>query len=437
MRKITVQLVAVLSLLALAGCQPTTSTPAAGPRPTISPTSAPVQVSLFAASNQNTVVALNPADGSVRWQHPVALAGGALSTLLAVQDAVFVEAGQTLTALNASDGSERWHVSPSGRLLAVGIGIALTVYGTTLSALRTMDGKQLWSVPIGQDSGSASIAGDVVYATNESGPDSTLYALDARNGKERWQFQQAGVMNVQAVTQESVYVTREPFGGASSALFALNRSDGKVRWSLVSPNTDSFRGPTEVHGAVYVALDGRDNNGCTESPMTDPPGTLHALSASDGKTLWQSHPSQAGLVYVEPAVDQSAVYSADHQSAYAFNTADGQQLWRSQILQGADAQLTNIEQPIIAGSLIYLSVIGCGLAQTVPVSFWALNKSDGHVVWHYQGSHPNDVRANPLVVNGVVYVPTATGGVAALAGSDGTQIWQSSSPLTSLVSNAG
>ena len=143
-------------------------------------------------------------------------------------------------------------------------------------------------------------------------------------------------------------------------------------------------------------------------------------------------------MYVQPAGDQSAVYSADQQSGYAFNMADGQQLWSSHILQSSDAARTAIAQPIITGSLVYLSVAFCGLAQTVPVSFWALDKSDGHVVWHYQGTQRSDNQTAPLVLNGVVYVTTATGGVEALNGSDGKRLWQDDTMyLTHLVSNAG
>jgi outer membrane protein assembly factor BamB len=44
----------------------------------------------------------------------------------------------------------------------------------------------------------------------------------------------------------------------------------------------------------------------------------------------------------------------------------------------------------------------------------------------------------PLVLNGVVYVTTATGGVEALNGSDGKRLWQDDTTyLTHLVSNAG
>ena len=440
MRRITVHLVALLSLLVLAGCQPNISAPgtsAAAPRPTVSPTPAPVQVNLYALSD-NAVVALNPADGSVRWQHRLTrVADFPIETFQAVQDTIFIQASQTLTALDSSDGKERWHISDYGFVSAAN-GTALAFISTTLSGLRIVDGKRLWSFPTDQGSVSARIAGDVVYVTNVWLPDSTLYALDVRDGKERWHFQQTDPMDVQAVSQESVYLTLEPPGGAANTLLALNQSNGQERWRLPSPNTDFFRGTTEVNGVVYVALNGRDNNGCTESPMTDPPGTLLALSASDGKTLWHSHPSKAGLAYVQPAGDQSAVYSADQQSGYAFNMADGQQLWSSHILQSSDAARTAIAQPIITGSLVYLSVAFCGLAQTVPVSFWALDKSDGHVVWHYQGVQRHDNQTAPLVLNGVVYVTTATGGVEALNGSDGKRLWQDDTMyLTHLVSNAG
>jgi outer membrane protein assembly factor BamB len=437
MRKITA-LIVLLSLLALAGCQSTTSAPAATPRPTIppTPTPAPVQVSLFAVSNGITVVALNPADGSQRWQHPLGTSEYAINTFLAVQDAVFIERGQTLTVLNASDGKERWHSSDFGHIFQVADGILLTQVGSSLIGLSMVDGKQLWSFPLGQSAVGANIIGDVVYATPGDGlPDTSLYALGLHDGKERWRFQQSGIIDVQAATQEIAYVTVEAPDGSSDILYALNQSNGQERWHMASPNADFFLGPTQVNGVVYVALDGHNNNGCGASPRTYQPGTLYALSAGGGEPLWHSQPSQAGVVYVQPAIDQSVLYSADEQSGYAFNTANGQQLWSSQILQSSDTSFTGIAQPIISGSLVYLSVGFCSLAQTVPVSFWALNKSDGHVVWRYQGSQRNDDQAGPLVLNGMVYITTAAGGVEALNGSDGTQLWQNTTFLTNLTSN--
>jgi outer membrane protein assembly factor BamB len=436
MRKITA-LITLLSLLALAGCQSASKTPAT-PRPTSSPTPAPVQVSLFAVSNQDTVVALNPADGSVRWQHALGPSDHVIGTFQAVQDAVFIERDLTITALNARDGKERWHVSNSGRPIGVGDGIVLTLYGaSTLTGLSTANGKQIWSLTLGQGIASARIIGDVVYATLQNGPsDASLYALDARDGKERWRFQQAGIVYGQAVTQDTVYVTVGASNESAETLFALHQSDGKEQWHLQSPGADFFTGPTEVNGVVYVALDGHNNNGCGASPIAYTPGTLDALSASDGKLLWQSQPSPVGVAYAQPTVDQSVIYSADEQSGYAFNTANGQQLWSSQLLQSSDDAYTRIEQPIISENLVYLSVGNCGITQTVPVSFWALDKSDGHVVWKYQSSQQFDNRADPLVFNGAVYVTTATGSVEALNGSDGTQLWQNTTSLTRLTSNA-
>ena len=434
MRKITA-LIALLSLLALAGCQSTTSTSSTTSRPT--PTPAPVQVSLFAVSNGTTVVALNPADGSLRRQHPLGTSEHAIDTVLAVQDAVFIERGQTLMVLNASDGKERWHNNNFGHIFQVAGGVLLTQAGSSLIGLSVVDGKQLWSFPLGQSAFSANIIGDAVYATSDDGlPDATLYALGLRDGKERWRFQQPGIIDVQNATQDIAYMTVGTPDGSSDILYALNQSNGQERWHMASPNADFFLWPTQVNGVVYVALDGHNNSGCGTSPRVYQPGTLYALSAGGGEPLWHSQPSQAGLAFAEPTIDQSVLYSADEQSAYAFNTADGRQLWSSHIVQSNDAASTGMEQPIISGSLVYLTVESCSLAQTVPVSFWALAKSDGHVVWHYQGTQRFDDRAEPLVLNGMVYVTTATGGVEALNGSDGTQLWQNTTFLTNLTSNA-
>jgi outer membrane protein assembly factor BamB len=173
-------------------------------------------VNLYALSD-NTVVALNPADGSLRWQHSLTRVGDLpIDTFQAVHNTIFIQANDTLTALDSSDGKERWHISDYGFVSAAN-GIALASIGHTLSGLRVNDGKRLWSFPTDQGIFSARIVGDVVYVIYDLPPDSTLHALDIRDGKERWHFQPADPVDVQAVTQGSVYVTLEPPGGAGNS----------------------------------------------------------------------------------------------------------------------------------------------------------------------------------------------------------------------------
>jgi outer membrane protein assembly factor BamB len=403
-----------------------TATPetTAAPTPTQKPTAPPQN--LYAILDGNTVVALNPADGTVKWRYPFSGASEALPPSLTVMNnTVYLWVSQNLVALNASDGTQRWEAKNVGVTGFIWMTKELvftlpspTSSGVTLIALNVSDGTVRWSSQQPIHPMDVTANGDAVYVQTQL--PATLFVLNVSNGKERWHF---GVANsIESVTGDgdTVYVT----SGLPETLWALNANNGNVRWHASATDATKFITPTVVNGVVYAPLDGYIQSG-------GGPAILYALQASDGKELWHSPQAQAGIYYSTPAVSDGVVYTADQQYVYAFNAENGQMRWNSNV-----GPIYEPAAPIVMNGLIYVESGLGGGSGTLATVIHALNPADGKEVWNFHQELPVDGFPGPLiplVTNGLVYAYGPSGGAVALDASTGKQLWQNNSNLSDLV----
>ncbi|MDP8969651.1 MAG: PQQ-binding-like beta-propeller repeat protein, partial [Actinomycetota bacterium] len=94
---------------ALSGCAPAPGTNCRAPDPEVGQmVSHAVTAAADAAvtAGRGTVLAVDPQDGRVRWQQPVAGADDGLET---VGTTVYVRAADDIVALDAATGAQRWH----------------------------------------------------------------------------------------------------------------------------------------------------------------------------------------------------------------------------------------------------------------------------------------------------------------------------------------
>lgn len=211
----------------------------------------------YSTDFEASVLALDPADGAVRWRTPVganvlppfapAVAGGRV-----------VVGRDRVSALDAETGAVDWTYAAADlsvfRNPAVADGV---VY---IGALRPTDG-----IPAG-----------------------ALLALDADDGTRKWRLDTELRPSPPATIDGTVYT-------AADRVLAVRAADGQPRWRAGS---DRFltAAPAATDRRVYAAsLD----------------GTLLALDAADGATVW-AYETGAGLLS-DPAVADGAVYvgSAD------------------------------------------------------------------------------------------------------------------------------
>lgn len=408
-------------------------------------TTSPTQGVLFAVSNGDTVVALDAATGSVRWQHPFTVPTNFVLSIKAIVDqTVYVDLfinfskaayeGQpdTLTALDAKDGTQRWQTADyRGYTLSGGLVIASSPTGLALSALDEQTGNTLWTFqpPQGTYIGGGIVTSGTVYSQGATQNNYFIYAINATNGKERWYLSNPSFslsFSLLTATNESAYVIIRLSSGETPILAALNASDGTERWHIQTVDGDYDWSMVVLNGVVYAAALGDDRGGTGQ-------GILYALNASDGKELWHTPPAQDSRSFSAPTVSQGVVYISDGAGVYAFDAASGQQLWHTK-----PGGWSGNEPPVVQDGLIYMNwyATSTTIGRT-PLVLSVLDARTGAERWHAtvaddpafdpeEGPPPS-----PFVANGIVFVTTADG-VQALRGSDGKPLWQNNT-LTSLM----
>jgi outer membrane protein assembly factor BamB len=151
-------------------------------------------------------------------------------------------------------------------------------------------------------------------------------------------------------------------GSDNGSLYALDTSNGSVRWSY---KIGTFVRVYSVDNGVVYAT---GNTG------------LYALNAESGKLLWRYQENQRtsqvipanGAVYAATAADNNA------STIVALRTADGKQLWNYTV-----ATITPSMMGVI-GSVVYVSESSDGPEGFSTRYIYALQASDGHVLWKAQ-----------------------------------------------------
>jgi outer membrane protein assembly factor BamB len=183
-----------------------------------------------------TLVALNVADGQLRWR---AEAGGEVSAAPAVDDQVVYVATEypgvetnslrgTLRALSKETGITLWMrtlQSPIRGSLAEG---PLALYaGAANGSVYAFDkhtGRSVWVNQYADGFNSQpALAGDRLYIGSTGG---WLLALEQKNGNLAWSYRARGpIQGSVAVTQASVF-----FGSGDGYVYAFNEAKEKLRW---------------------------------------------------------------------------------------------------------------------------------------------------------------------------------------------------------------
>lgn len=286
----------------------------------------------------------------------------------------------------------------------------------TVTALCASDGSLLWrfqtdGVVSTENEHALMVVDGVVYITTNSllnagtqnaTPVSSVYALRAMDGTLLWHYQVKDEIQPLAVTGGMVYITTQ----AAGELSALRASDGTVLWhrQVDAPVT----GLIADHGILSI------------STGLGHPGSISALHANDGSLAWQARLDQQafgrisladGIIYVGGAKPAGTSWIPSI-TLYALQASDGHLLWHTQSNLFFFTGVSN--------GTVYLNTFGAG-----GITVFALRASDGTPLWHRQAP-----RALFLTAQGEVlyaFAPTQ-GPVSALRASDGTPLWVTGYP---------
>ncbi len=277
------------------------------------------------------------------------------------------------------------------------------------------------------------IAGGMVFVTtaNTNGNyGNTFWALDENTGMTIWSADLPGTYFFADAAYESGKVFVVNYDGLMKAFDAAS---GNLLWSVNLPDQYAFTSPpTAVNGVVFIGGAGSG-------------GTVYAVDESNGHVLWtmpvengdSSSPAVVGgNVYVSYACPQS----------YAFNAANGQQLWHHDSCCAGGGGAT----PVVHGGQVYVRDDFCdpttglvldantgnpigGFNSDTPPAFIGnlalyfqsgtlvgVDIPSGQQLWSFAGE--GDLSSAPLIVNQTIYIGSSSGTLYGL-NTSGQQVW--------------
>jgi outer membrane protein assembly factor BamB len=331
-------------------------------------------------------------------------------------------------------------VGGGGKKLRLGLGLAsaenrLFAAGRDgdVAAFDLKSGKQLWRVETKLSlAGGTGVGGDTVAVGSADGQ---VVALSAANGAERWRADVKGeVLSAPAVSATEVVVRT-----VDGKLRALALADGKEVWSTEQqiPRL-TLRGVAAPVVVRDVAISGFDN------------GRVLAVSLADGVTVWDSPVSPShGRTELERLNDIDAavkvagddVFVAGFQGRAAMLALDSGQIWWTRDLssyRGVDVDDDQLYLSTSGGEVVALKRrTGVEVwrndllkrrslsAPAVAGEFVAVADLEGYVHWFDRTTGTlagriktsgDRVTNSPLSVNGIIYVISDKGDLAALHG---------------------
>lgn len=230
----------------------------------------------------------------------------------------------------------------------------------------------------------------------------SLYALDAKTGKELWEYPVPGeAMPTPVYNNGTVY-----FVTGDKALYALDANTGKLRYKINTDSYFSMSSPAIDGNMLYVG--------------GGHPYEVYAFDTSTHSIAWQH-----SLPDVKWATDDSSIaisngtiltegvyqdYSVQNQlpteSIFALDEKTGAQKWSFNMGEGPWIDDNKAGTPVIVGNTVY---VGSPISRR----FYALDLATGKELWEFNPGVPirgaatiinnyvvfNDINANLYVLN--------------------------------------
>lgn len=244
---------------------------------------------------KNTVEGYHSANGTLLWHftqdEPMFTIGKGHGKTIYTGEGLHHTQAAALTSITMPEGTVNWereflgHIESPPEVSEEGTQIWLPTGGGGIWSVRADNGKVIWHQAIGHIDSTPLVAGGRLYAAaqpDESVMESVFYAMRAADGKilfetplpgQPWgrpQLSRDGTRIVTSTGRGQIGVPRDTDKGWAMALSA---KDGKLIWQKDLPHMPVEPGSyvTDADIAIYTVKN----------------GTLVALRASDGAVVWQ------------------------------------------------------------------------------------------------------------------------------------------------------
>ena len=288
---------------------------------------------VYVASLDRNLYALNGSDGKLKWKTPL----GVLRAPPAVKgNRVYVgDMEGKFYALDAATGARVWTFETQGEIHAganfVGEDILIGSHDSTLYRLSP-EGKKVWEFKIdGPINGAAPVVGNSTFV---AGCDSILHVLDVATGKEQRQCDLGGQAGATAaVGADLAYV-----GTMTNQVLAIDYKAGKRVWVFEAKRRQQpfYSSAAITPGAVLVGS--RDKK-------------LYALDPLTGAERWSV--ATDGNVDASPLVVGNRAYVGSQSGTgefYVLNLADGRIVQQLSLGSPITASAALAEGGIVVGT---------------------------------------------------------------------------------------
>ncbi len=222
-------------------------------------------------------------------------------------------------------------------------------------------------------------AGSVLVIPTEDGH---IFALERESGRLAWEHALPEGWGTHGLATDGtcLFIAPEdvrPLPAAGKTLLALDAASGEERWRLDLP-AHSLSIPAYANGALY---------------FSDAQGLIHAVSAEDGRPLWEhAHPNWGPAA---PVAGQGWIAAGGQgRILAAYNAANGRELWRF-------AAPGMVVSPLAAtGHMVFLRCWDNIL--------YALDGASGAVRWSIPPERGQGPTTPPTTDGASVYIGTRT-----------------------------
>jgi len=289
---------------------------------------------VFFASRDGTLYAVDSADGALKWKHRFGAELGPhnywdynLSSPVLANGRLYIGSGDGhVYAFSARDGKLQWQVDAGARVRSTpAVADGLVMFGTMsghVRAVRERDGAAAWSFATAgasrtfdeESNDTTSIVASPTVAAGSvfvGGRDGFLYALDLRDGHQRWRTTHDGSSWIlsTAFAGDTLYVG----SGSARIVQAADPATGAEKWRFAT------------QAAVFSSLTLSGNT----ILFSDFLGTVVALDKASGVARWRF--PMGGRSLSTPVIAGGLVYCASDKGV----------LFALEVSKPAAAQMTS------------------------------------------------------------------------------------------------
>lgn len=183
---------------------------------------------------------------------------------LAIHNDRLIVAGRDLFVLDASTGNVIWSFQPKAGISAVAVGDGKVVFvtGELLIALDWQDGSKRWEQKVGQTY-SPAILGDLIFLRSKAGE---IRVFQLRDGAPAWKARRRGGAATALALHDGMVI----YGGREDSVYALDTRNGEEKWQFKTQRP--CLSPIIADSIVYISCSDRK---------------LYALEVSTGREKWR------------------------------------------------------------------------------------------------------------------------------------------------------